>query len=63
MPKGEAEGILAFLVLTEQHHMALNGVHHDTGHQGQQWTLAQAQESFWWLMMVEDCHTLVWGCQ
>ena len=34
MPKGEAEGILAFLVLTRQHCIALNGVHHDAGHQG-----------------------------
>ena len=40
MAKGEAEGILAFLVLTNQHHVALNGVHCDMGHQGQQRTLA-----------------------
>ena len=37
-PKGEAKGILAFLVLTGQCLVALNGVHCDTGHQGQQWT-------------------------
>ena len=43
--------------------MALNGVHHDMGHQGQQQTSALAQECFWRPMMVEDCHTLVWGCQ
>ena len=36
MPKEEAEGVLAFLVLTDQHCMALNGAHHNTGHQGQQ---------------------------
>ena len=40
MPKGEAEGILAFVVPTGQHCTALTGVHHDTGHQGQQRTLA-----------------------
>ena len=60
---GGAEGILAFLVPTGQHRVALNGVHHDVGHQGQQQTLALAQEHFWWPMMVEDCCTLVWGCQ
>ena len=35
MPKGEVEVVLAFLVLTSQHTVALNGVHHDAGHQGQ----------------------------
>ena len=43
-PKGEAEGILAFLVPTSQCIAALNGVHHDAGHQGQQKMLALAQE-------------------
>ena len=42
--------------------MALNGVHHDVGHQGQQQTLALAQECFWWPMMVEDCKALVQSC-
>ena len=63
MPKGEAEGILAFLVLTRQHRTALNGVRSYVGHQGQQQMLALAQECFWWLMMVEDCQALVRGCQ
>ena len=54
-PKGEAEGILAFVVPTGQCHAALNGVHHDAGHQGQQRILAPTQEWFWWPMMVNDC--------
>ena len=54
-PKGEAKGILAFLVPTGKHPTALNGVHHDAGHQGQQKMLALVQELFWWPMMVEDC--------
>ena len=58
-PKGEEEGVLAFLVLTDQHHMVLNGVHHDAGHQGQQRMLALTQERFWWPMMVKDCCALV----
>ena len=41
---------------------ALNGVHHDVGHQGQQRTLILAQERSWWLMMAEDCCALVRGC-
>ena len=46
MPKGEVDGVLAFLVPSSQHTVALNGVHHDVGHQGQQRTLALAQECF-----------------
>ena len=53
-PKGEAKGILAFLVPTGQCCAALNGVHHDMGHQGQQRMLALMQEQFWWPMMIED---------
>ena len=45
-PKGEMEGVLAFLVPSNQCTAALNGVHHDAGHQGQQRTLALAQEHF-----------------
>ena len=63
MPKGEVKGVLAFLVPTGQHRVALNGVHLDTSYQGQQRTLALVQECFWWPMMVDDCRALVWGCQ
>ena len=42
MPKGEVEGVLAFLVPTSQCMAALNGVHHNIGHQGQQRMLALA---------------------
>ena len=56
------EGVLTFLVPSSQCTAALNGIHHDAGHQGQQRTLALAQERFWWLMMVEDCKALVRGC-
>ena len=62
MPKGEVEGVLAFLVPTSQCTAVLNGVHHNAGHQGQQRTLVLAQECFWWPMMAEDCKALVRGC-
>ena len=35
-PNRELEGVLAFLVPSSQCTAALNGVHHDVGHQGQQ---------------------------
>ena len=62
MPKGQVEWMLAFLVPTSKCRVALNGVHHDTGHQGQQRMLALVQEHFWWPMMVDDCRALVQGC-
>ena len=61
-PKGETEGVLAFVVPVGQWHMVLNGVHHDASHQGQQRTLALTQERIWWPMMAEDCCTIVRGC-
>ena len=61
-PKGEVEGVLAFLVPISQCTVALNVVHHDAGHQGQQRMLALAQEHFWCPMMEEDCKALVQGC-
>ena len=61
-PKGETEGVLTFVVPVGQCHMALNGVHRDAGHQGQQRTLALTQERFWWPMMAEDCRALVREC-
>ena len=61
-PKGETEGVLAFLIPVDQCFLVLNWVHHDAGLQGQQRTLALTQERFWWPMMAEDCHTVVRGC-
>ena len=62
MPKGEIVGVWAFLVPSSQCITALNGIHWDAGHQGQQRTLALVQECFWWPMMVEDCKALIRGC-
>ena len=60
--KGETEGVFTFFVPVGQCWIALNGVHHNAGHQGQQRTLALMQERFWWPMMAEDCCTIVRGC-
>ena len=61
-PTGKTEGVLAFVVPVGQCRMVLNGVHHDASHQGQQRTLALAQERFWWPIMDEDCCMIVRGC-
>ena len=55
IPKGKTEGLLAFEVPSAHRCTALNGVHQDAGHQGQQRTLVLAQECFWWAKMDEDC--------
>ena len=46
IPKGETEGLLTFVVRPIHRYAALNGVHQDARHQGQQRTLAQL--CFWW---------------
>ena len=61
-PKGETEGVLAFVIPVGQRCLALNGVYHNASHQGQWRTLALTQERFWWPMMAEDCRTIVRGC-
>ena len=61
-PKGETEGVLAFVIPVGQCRLVLNSVHRDAGHQGQQRTLALAQERFWWPMRAEDCRAIVRGC-
>ena len=60
--KGETEGVLTFVAPVGQRCTVLNSVHHDVGHQGQQRTLALAQERFWWPMMAKDCHAVVKEC-
>ena len=59
----KGEGVVAFVVPTDQCHVTLNGVHRDAGHQGQARTLALTQERFWWLTLVEDCKAMIRGCQ
>ena len=63
IPKGEAEGVVTFVVPTDQCRIALNGIHRDAGHQDQARTLALTQERFWWPMLVKDCKAMIRGCQ
>ena len=60
-PKGKMEGFLTFVVPVDQCCMALDGVHWNMGHQGQQRTLALTQERFWWPIMAEDIQVIVKG--
>ena len=58
MPKGETEGLLAFVVPSAHRRAALNGMHQDAGHQGQQRMLVLAQECFWWPKMEDDWQSI-----
>ena len=62
-PKGEAEGMVTFVVPTDQCRVTLNSVHRDAGHQGQARTLSLTQERFWLPTLVEDCKAMIRGCQ
>ena len=61
-PKGQDRGSPGLCHSCGQSCLALNGVHCDAGHQGQQRTLALTQERFWWPMIAEDCRAIVRGC-
>ena len=39
---------LAFVVLAIKKQAAIDGCHHDPGHQGQAQTLSLLRERFWW---------------
>ena len=62
-PKGQAEGVVTFIVPMDQCCVTLNGIHRDAGHQGQARTLALTQERFWWWTLVEDYKAMIRGCQ
>ena len=51
------------MIPTAHRQTALNGVHWDAGHQGQERTITLAQEHFWWPKIVNDCHAIVCKCQ
>ena len=64
MPKGETEGLLAFVVPSAHRCTALNGVHsrrQDTRVSRGRWR--SPKSTFGGLRMVEDCRALVKGCQ
>ena len=61
-PPGTDEKGLAFVVPAKRRQVAIDGYHHDAGHQGWDYTLSLMQERFWWpgtglqvVMMVKDC--------
>ena len=62
MPKGENEDVLFFMVPKAHQTAALNGCHHDVGHQGHDHTLSLLQECFWWLGMAKQMRQVIRAC-
>ena len=62
-PKGEDEDLLLFIVPKTHRTAALNGCHHETGHQGQDRTLSLLQECFWWPGMARQMRQVIKTCR
>ena len=62
-PKGEDEDLLLFVVPKAHLTAALNGCHHDAGHQGCDCTLSLLQEHFWWLGMAKQMRQVIKTCR
>ena len=62
-PKGEDEDLLLFVVPKVHWTAALNGCHHDAGHQGRDHTLSLLQEHFWWLGMAKQMRQVIKTCR
>ena len=61
--QGRNEDLLLFMVLKTHQTAALNGCHHDAGHQGCDHTLSLLQECFWWPGMAKQMRQDIKACK
>ena len=61
-PPGTDEKGLAFVVPAKKRQAAIDGCHHDTGHQRRDRTLSLVRERFWWPGMGLQVVMAVRGC-
>ena len=59
---GTDENIFAFVVPAKKQQAAIDGCHHNAGHQGRDRTLSLMKERFWWPGMVVQVVGAVKGC-
>ena len=59
---GTDETIFAFVVPAKKQQAAIDGCHHDAGHQGRDRTLSLMKERFWWPDMAVQVVGVVKGC-
>ena len=62
-PPGDATETKLFMVPKSYRRRAIDGLHQDGGHQGQNRTLPLATERIWWPGMPSEIHNAVKNCQ
>ena len=62
-PTGKLEDVLWFIVPKAHWVAAMNGCHHDAGHQGQQQTLFLLHDQFWWPGMAAQMQKAINSCK
>ena len=63
MPKYQVDKVKHFVVLRAHRRTAIDGCHHDAGHQGKKRTESLVSDQFWWLGVYEDVDRAVKNCR
>ena len=61
-PKYQIEEVKCFIVPREHRRTAIDGCHHDTGHQGKKRTRSLISDWFWWPGVFKDVNRAVQNC-
>ena len=62
-PKYQVDNVKCFIVLRSHRRTAINGCHHDMGHQGKKRMESLVSDQFWWLGVYEDVDRAVKNCR
>ena len=62
-PKYQIEEVKCFVVSRAHRRTAIDGCHHDTGHQGKMRTESLISDQFWWPGVYEDVNRAVQDCR
>ena len=63
MPKYQVDKVKCFVVPRARKRTAINGCHHDVGHQGKKRTESLVFDQFWWPGVYEDVDQAVKNCR
>ena len=62
-PKYQIEEVKCFIVPRAHRRTAIDGFHHDTGHQGKKRTKSLISDQFWWPGVYEDVNRTAQNCR
>ena len=62
-PKYQIEEVKCFIVPRAHRRTAIDGCHHDAGHQGKKRTKSLISDQFWWPGVFEDVNRAVQNCR